>query len=382
MERREEDPMVEVREITSRSDIKKFIRFPVHLYRNNSYYTPPMESDELDNLLRERNAAYEYCDTRLFLAYRDGKIVGRICALHNKLANQMWNTSRLRFTRFDFIDDLEVSRALMQKVEDWARELGLTELQGPIGFCDMDFEGMLIDGFDQMNMFITIYNAPYYLKHMEALGFAKDADWVERRIAIPEELDPKYARVGQFIMKKKNLKVLEISKTKEVIPYVSRIFELLNICYAKLYGVVPLSEKMIEQYKNRFFGFVNPDYLSVIVDAQDQVVAFGVAIPTLARASKIGKGRLFPVGWYHFLHDLKKNDTLELLLVAVHPDYQKMGLNGILIHQIYGRARKNGIKWAETGPTLEENHNIQAQWNQFESHLHKRRRCFIRPVEL
>ena len=372
--------MVEIKEISSRSDIKKFIRFPVSLYRNYTNYTPPLETDELQNLLRDQNAAYAYCDTRFWLAYRDGKIVGRICALHNKLANERWKVKHLRFTRFDFIDDMEVSRALMDQVESWARELSLTELQGPIGFCDMDYEGMLVEGFEEMNLFITIYNAPYYLKHMEAMGFMKDVDWLERRIAIPETLDPKYARAGQYVLKKKNLRVLSLKRTRQALPYVTRIFELLNLCYADLYGMVPLSPAMIQQYKDRFFGFVNPDYLSIIVDPADQVVAFGVAIPSLAKAAKAGNGRLFPTAWVHFLHDLKVNDTLELLLVAVHPDYQKMGLNGIMIHQIYEKARKNGIRWAETGPTLEENYNIQAQWGQFESRTHKRRRCFVKPV--
>jgi GNAT superfamily N-acetyltransferase len=372
--------LVEIREITSRGDLKKFVRFPLALYKDNPYYTPPMETDELQNLRRDQNAAYEYCDTRFWLAYRDGKIVGRICGLHSKLANEVWNVKRMRFTRYDFIDDEEVSQALMEKVEGWAKELGLTEVQGPIGFCDLDYEGMLIEGFEEFNMFVTIYNAPYYLKHLERMGYGKDVDWVERRLEMPKELDPKYAKAGQFVFKKMNLRTLTLKRTKDVMPYVPRIFRLLNEAYAPLYGAVPLTEKMIAQYTNRFFGFVNPDYLSVIVNSEDEVVGFAVAIPTLARAAKSSNGRLFPLGWARYLHDLKHNDTLELLLVAVHPSLQRLGLNGIMIHDIYERALKNNIKWAETGPTLEENYKIQAQWSQFPGRMHKRRRCFIKQL--
>lgn len=372
--------MVEIREIRSRSDIKKFIRFPVELYRDNPYYTPPMESDELTNLLPGKNAAYAFCETKFFLAYREGKIVGRVCALHSKLANERWGTSRLRFTRLDFIDDYEVSAALLGAVEGWARELGLRELQGPLGFVDVDYEGLLTEGFDQQNLFITIYSAPYYLDHLKKLGFVKDAEWVERKIRVPDQLDPAYDKVQDFILKKKNLHILQMKKIKEVLPYAEKIFGLLNICYHKLYGVVPLSDELIRQYKDRFFGYMDPDFVSIILDEQDNVVAFGLSMPSLALASKAGSGRLFPTAWVKFLHDLKVNDTLELLLIGVHPDYQKLGLNGIMINEIWKRARKRGIIWAETGPTLINNFEIQAQWDRF-GQIHKRRCCFVKALD-
>ncbi len=373
--------MVEIKEVLSKSDIKKFVNFPDMLYKGVKYYVPELKSEEYSMYSPETNFSFEYCDARFFLAYKDGRIAGRIGAIINKTANDMWNEKKIRITRVDFIDDIEVSGALFGTVEEWAKELGLNEAHGPLGFTDLDKEGLLIDGFDRMGTTVTIYNYPYYSKHFEAHGYEKDTDWVEYRIRVPEKGDKRIARVSKIaerVMERLNVRFFNLNKMKEAAPIVVQLFDLLSECYKELYGVVPYTQKVAKDYLRRFTPLLNPDFAKFIVDQNDKLVGFGLASPSLAQAFKKSKGRLFPLGWAHLLYSVKRPKELDLCLVAVHPDYQKSGLAALLLNDITASAIRRGIQFAESSPELEDNKSVQDFWKNYDVEQHKRRRCYFK----
>ena len=373
--------MITIKEAKTRKELKEFVEFPNKLYKNNPYYSPCPSIDELKDLMPQTNPAFEYCEAKALLAYKDGKLVGRMCAIINHAYNKKWGKSRIRFNRFDVIDDIEVTRALVDYVKAWGKENGLNEITGPIGFCDMDKQGLLVEGFDELDMYITAYNADYYMKHLEELGFVKDADWVEFLLSVPEELDPRIVKVSEGMMRRGNLREHPFKKMKEIIPRVDEIFALLNQAYAGLYGTVELNPRQVQYYKDHYISVLDPDYVSVILNENDEIVGFGAAIPSLAKAMQKAKGKYLPFGWIHMLKALAKNDTIELLLVAVRDDYRNKGVNAMLISKIYRNAVKNGIKFAETGPELELNDKVQSQWKNFNTRQHKRRRCYVAPID-
>ncbi|MDD5017429.1 MAG: GNAT family N-acetyltransferase [Eubacteriales bacterium] len=371
--------MVEIKEISKKKDLKKFICFPDKLYKGEKNFVPELKSDEYSMLVPEKNFAFEYCDAKFFLAYRDGRIVGRVGAIVNRKANALWDQKNIRVTRIDFIDDLEVSGALFGAVEAWAKELGLTEVHGPLGFSDIDKEGLLVEGFDRMSTAVTIYNYPYYPKHFEAHGYVKDVDWIEYRITAPEKGDQRVARIQELakkVMERTNVHFYNIKKIKDAAPIIIQFFDLLNVCYKDLYGTVPFTDKIAKDYLKRFTPLLNPDYAKFIVDDNDKLVGFGLAAPSLAQAFKKSGGRLFPFGWIYILNAVKKPEELELYLVAVHPDYQKSGLAALLLNEITASAVKNGIKYAESTSELEHNKKIQDFWKNYDAEQHKRRRCY------
>lgn len=372
--------MIELRKVKGKKDLKRFIEFPNKLYKNDPYYVPPLSLDEMNNLDPQKNPAYEYCEAEMFLAYKDGVLVGRICALINHAYIKKWNRQAIRFTRFDVIDDIEVSKALLGKVEEIARENGLNEVIGPIGFCDLDRQGMLVEGFNELSMFITIYNHAYYAEHMEKLGYRKDADWCEKQITAPKTLDPKIERISQAMLKKLNLRVVQFKKKKDVKPYIPEIFRLVNDTYKDLYGVVPLTERQIDSYVAQYYPIINKDYLTLIVDKKDKLVGFGLCGPSFAKATQKNRGHLFPFGWIPFIKSIKKNDVIDLYLIAVEEQYQGKGVNAIILSSIIKKAIENGVKFAETGPELELNDKVQAQWKGFEVREHKRRRCYQKQI--
>lgn len=374
--------MIKLKEVKTKADLKKFLEFPSRLYAGCPYYVPSLYMDEEDTLNPKKNAAYEYCEARPVLAYKDGVLAGRICGILNHAYNEKWGKHRVRFNRWDVIDDIEVTKALIADIEAWGKSKGADEITGPIGFCDMDKQGLLIEGFEEKDLFITTYNYPYYATHLEQLGFKKDADWVEMQIKMPDKLDEKIIKVSEGMMRKLKLHRLEIHNIKrDAFPYVDKIFDLLNEAYADLYGVVPLNKGQVDFYKDQFKIILNPKFVSVVLNEQDEVVGFGVAAPSMAEAAIKSKGHLFPLGWYRILRSIHKNDTLELLLVAVKKEYQNKGVNSILITDIYKNAVEFGIKLAETGPELELNEQVQAQWKRFETRRHKRRRCYVKAIE-
>jgi len=373
--------MVEVKEVLSAKDRRMFAAFPEKLYREVPQAIPDVILDEMDNFNPKKNPAYEYCTAKQYLAFRNGKCVGRIAGIISRAANQKWGTKRIRFTRVDFIDDEEVSRALFRAVEDWGRSEGLTEIHGPIGFCDMDQEGMLVEGFEEEGMFLTIYNHPYYIKHLEGMGYHKDIDWMEFMISIPQEPDQKMNRLAEAVMKKYNLRLVKLKSRRDLKPYIEPIFQLLNVCYGNLYGTVELSRTQITKYVKQYIMVINPEYIKILENDRNEIVGFGIAMPSLNHAVKRSRGRLFPFGWYRILRaPFAKASVLDLYLVGVTPEMQNRGLTAILMNSMTDTARVHGIRFAETGPELETNHQVQALWKHYNVRHHKRRRCFIKSL--
>ncbi len=377
--------MVTVKRITTKRDLKKFVDFPLTLYRDVKAFVPPIYGDELDDWNPAKNPASEYCDWECFLAYKDGKLVGRIGAILSHAANQKWNTARMRFTHVDFIDDYEVSEALFFAVEEYAKENGCTEVHGPLGWTDMDREGMLLEGYDKRSMFITFYNFPYYHDHLERLGYVKDTDWIEYKITIPNEESEIYQRIcrlSEYAKKRYNLRLVAPKCRKDFYPHLKALFALANEAYSQLYGMVPTSIAQQERCAKSFVPLMNPDYVCFVYNELDELVGFGVCAPSLADAFKKCNGKLFPFGFAGVLKALKKNDALDMFLIASRPDMQQKGVNSVVIEHIFKSCIKNGIKYAETGPMLETNHKIHSQWRGFPLDLHKRRRCYIKGLEL
>lgn len=373
---------VEIKEVTSKRELKQFVRFPIDLYEGNPCYVPSLIDEEMMTLSREKNPAFEVCEAVYYLAYWDGKVVGRIAGIVNRPSNEVWQQKRARFGFVDFIDDNEVVDALFGAVEQWARSKGLTELVGPMGFTDMDHEGMLVEGFDQLGTMATIYNHSYYPKQLERIGFRKDQDWHEFKIYVPEAVPEKHLRIGEIVKKKYGLKVMKFKRTKDLMPYAHRVFETLNTAYAPLYGFSPLTEKQIDYYINMYIPLLQLDLVTLIVrEADDAVVGFGISLPSLSRAMQKANGHLFPFGWFHLLKALKsKPKIVDLYLMAVLPEYQSKGVNALLFNDLIPIYRRSGVVYAESNPELESNNAVQAQWDYFKREHHKTRRAFIKQL--
>jgi GNAT superfamily N-acetyltransferase len=370
---------ITIREVLTRKDLRRFINFPFALYKNNQYWIPPLLMDEWNTLDPKKNPAFEHCRVKYWLADKDGQLTGRIAGIINDKYIEKWGQKLGRFGWFDFIDDLEVSGALLGAVESWARENGMSAIHGPLGFTDMDREGILIEGFDELGTMATLYNHPYYPQHMEKLGYVKAADWVEFEVKVPQEIPERVQRLQALVLERSKLRIVE-SKKKNLKPYARKMFNLINETYADLYGFVTLTDKQIEVYINQYFGFIHPDYVRFIVDEEDNLIAFGIAMPSLSRALQRSRGRLFPFGFIHLLHALKNPKYIDLLLVAVRPDYQARGITAILLNEMTKNAVKNGVVSAETNVELETNTQVQAMWKPYEARQHKRRRCYIKTL--
>lgn len=361
-----------------KSELTEYVKFGIDLYRGNPCFVPPLIFDDVNTLLPSKNPAFEICEAQSFMAWRDGKPVGRITAIINRLVNEKSGKRQARFGFVDFIDDDEVTDALFGTAEQWARDRGMTEIIGPMGFSDMDHEGMLIDGFDEMGTMATIYNYPYYPRHMERLGYTKDTDWVEFRINVPEEIPEKMMRVGEIVKKKFNLRVLKYTSGKKIkADYGHALFNLINEAYADLYGYCTLTEKQIDYYIDMYLSILRLEYVSVVVDSEGTLVGVGISIPSLSGALRKSRGRLFPFGWYRILRAMKgHNDVIDLLLIAVKPEYQSKGVNALFFCDLIPIYKENGIKFAETNLELESNSQVQSQWEYFERRQHRRRRAF------
>ena len=370
-----------IREIGTKKELKKFIKFGINLYKNCEFAAPPLLMDDLLNLSKGSNPALDFCETAYFLAYKENKIAGRIAAIINPLANERWNQKNARFGWVDFIDDAEVTTALFDAVEKWAKSKGMIAIQGPLGFTDFDHEGTLIEGYNKLGTLASIYNYPYYPEHIERNGYVKDIDWNEYLITIPEVFPEKYFRIAEIVKEKFNLTPKRFKSRKEIVNnYAKKIFDLLNLCYQDLYGYTKLNDKQIHFYIKLYFSFFRLDTVSVVVDEKDDVVALGIAMPSFTKALQKAKGRLFPLGWYYMLRALKKNDLVDLYLMAVHPDYQNKGVNSILFADLMPQFAKNGYKFAESNPELETNTRMSSQWGSFEYVNHKKRRVYIKEI--
>lgn len=376
--------MVSIVEVTTKAQLRRFVEYPIELYKDVPQYIPGTYDDDLQDWDRKKNPAFEYCQARCWLAMRDGEIVGRIGAILSRKANEKWHTNRLRFTQVDFIDDYQVSKALFDTVEDWARQLGCTQVHGPLGFTDMDREGMLVEGFDRRSCFFTYYNHPYYKDHLAALGYEKDVDWIEELITAPtdEKVIQRWEKLSNYVLKRQKLHIHKVRTRLDYPPLIRKVFQLVNIAYSPLYGTVELSEAQIKRYAGKFAPLVNPHLTCFVMNEEEELVAFGVAAPSIAEALRKNRGRIFPTGWVDLLKAFRKNDTVDLLLIAVRPDLQSKGVNAVVISQVMRGAYEMGVRWAETGPMLEMNQKVQTQWQDFPLEQHKRRRCFIKDLVL
>lgn len=372
-----------IKKVTSPKELKTFIRFNYELYKNNPYSVPDLYDDMLNTFSPEKNAAFEFCEADYFLAYKDNKLVGRVAAIINRRANETWNKKEVRFGWIDFIDDLEVSKALLATVEEWGRQRGMEAIVGPLGFTDMDAEGMLVEGFDQLGTMATIYNYPYYPEHMEKLGYEKEADWVEFKLTVPDKLPEKFVRISEIILQKYNLKIKKLSR-KELKEknYGQRIFDLINEAYAPLYGYSKMTQRQIDQYIKMYLPLIDLRMVSLVEDAEENLVAVGISMPSLSKALQKAKGRMLPFGWFHLLKALfiKKPKILDLLLVGVKPEYQSKGVNALLFYDLVPVYQQMGFEYGESNPELELNKKVQAQWTAFESVQHKRRRAFKKNI--
>lgn len=361
-----------------KSEIKKYVQFGIDLYKGNDCYVPPLVFDEVDSLLPDKNPAFDFCKAQSFMAYRDNKPVGRITAIINNIVNERTGEKTMRFGWVDFIDDNEVVDALFNAAEEWGRSQGMTTIVGPMGFSDMDHEGMLVDGFNEMGTMATIYNYPYYPTHMERMGFEKDADWVEFRITIPEAVPEKHQRIADIVRRKHNLHTVKFTSRKKLKEkYGQALFDLINEAYDKLYGFSPLTQRQIDYYINMYLGFLRLDDVSVIVDADEKLVGLGISMPSFSRALQKSGGKLFPFGWWHILKAMQgKTDTVDLMLIAISKEYLSKGVNALLFADLIPAYAKNGYQWAESNPELEDNANVQLQWQYFDYRQHRRRRAF------
>lgn len=371
---------VEIKKVTTQSELKRFIRFNYEFYKDNPYSVPDLYDDMLNTFSPKKNAAFEFCEADYFLALRDGKIVGRVAAIINRRANETWNRKTVRFGWIDFIDDMEVSAALIDTVKQWGKERGMTEIEGPLGFTDMDAEGMLVEGFDQLSTMATIYNYPYYPQHMGRLGLSKSADWVEMKIYVPDAIPEKHRRISDIIAKRYNLHIRKLKSKKEVRQsgVAHDIFRLINDAYTPLFGYSRMTERQIDQYVKMYVPVLDLRMVSIVENEQNEIVAVGISMASLSRALQKAKGRLLPFGWYHLLKALmwKRPKVLDLLLVAVRPDYQGKGVNALLFTDLIPVYKELGFEYAESNPELEMNEKVQNQWQYFKTEQHKRRRCF------
>ncbi len=374
---------VEIKQVSSRKELKQFVRFPETLYKNNPNYIPKLEFDQLDTLDPEKGAAQDFCDSALYLAYRDGKIVGRVAAIVNHKANKQWNHDEVRFGWYDFIDDREVSQALMDKVIEFGKKHKMDTIVGPLGFTDFDPEGLLVEGYDLEGTMALIYNHPYYVDHIVSMGFEKDADWLEYRVVIPQEIPDRWGRLSKIISERASVHMRQL--TKKVIKeedYAHKIFNLINICYKDLYNFTVLPEHMADKYIGFYLSILDLKYVSMVENDKGELVAFGITMPSISQALKKSRGKLFPFGWWHLLKSLfiKQEEGVELLLIGVRPDYQNTGINSLIFMDMFNKFHEAGFKWAETNAILETNVKHLGQLRDFELIHPKRRRSFKRAL--
>lgn len=376
---------IEIRPVTTRQELQQFVQFFYDLYRGNDCAVPYLYSEEMSTLRHDKNTSFECCESQYFMAFKDGQLVGRVAAIINNRANERWDRKQVRFSWFDFVDDQEVSAALLKAVEDWGRSKEMTEIAGPIGFIDTDREGMLVDGFDKLSTMYINYNHPYYPQHMEQMeGYEKANDWVELRVKVPEVVPEKFAKITEMVRKRYGLRVHKFSR-KELIDggWGKRIFDLLNETYKDLYGFSQLSDHQIGQLVNDYIKIADLNLVTGVMDG-DKLVGFGITFPSFSRAlQKTHDGRFLPFGWWHLLKILKwhKTDTVDLLLIGVLPEYRSKGANALIFDDLIRQFQRYGFDWAETGPQMETNEGVLSQWQYLESTQHRRHRCYRKELK-
>lgn len=378
---------IEIKKVESRYDLKKFIEFHYDLYEGNPYDVPNLYTDDVNTLRKDKNAAFEFCEAEYYMAFKDGNMVGRVAAIINHRANKKWQQKRVRFGWIDFIDDMEVSAALLKAVEDYGRDKGMTEMVGPLGFTDLDPEGMLTWGFDQLGTMPTIYNYEYYPKHMETLGgFEVDNKYVEYKLYVPDTVPEKYAKIAQMIQKRYNLHIKKLTRADIFKKgYGQKIFRLINETYKDLYGFSELTEKQINQYVEMYLPLADLNLITLVEDwnADKKLVGVGITIPSLSKAlQKCKRGRMLPTGWWHLLRAIKyhKTNIVDLLLMGVLPEYRNKGTNALMFADLIPRYQEYGFEWGESQVEMETNEGVQSQWDALNPVMHKRRKCYVKKI--
>ena len=378
--------MIQIEKVTDKKGLKRFIQFRYDLYRDDPNDVPYLYFDELNNLDKKKNASFEQCDADYFIAYKDGKPVGRVAAIINHAANKRWEKKVVRYGWFDFIDDLEVSKALLQTVEDWGKERGMTKMTGPMGFADTDREGMLIEGFEEYGTMYASYNYPYYPKHMEQMGFKKDNDYVQCRVKVPEKVPDRFAKVAEMVGKRYNLHVHKLTRHELLKQgYGRKVFQMLNTTYNNLYGFAPLTESKVDQLVDQYIRIADLNLISVIMDGNenDKMVGFGITFPSLTYAMRKSRnGRLLPFTWLRLLNAIKWKhaDTVDMLLIGVLPESRSKGANALIFNDLIRQYQAYGFKWAEAMPQMETNEHMLGQWQYLEADYHRRLRCFSKMI--
>ena len=375
---------IEIKEVRTRRELRRFVNFPELVYKDNPYYVPPLVFDQMDTLDQKKGAAQEFCDSKLYLAYKDGKLAGRVAAIVNHLANKQWDHKEVRFGWYDFIDDPEVAKALMDKVEEFGRQYGMESVVGPLGFTDFDPEGLLVEGFDRLSTMALIYNHPYYVEYIENMGFTKDADWIEFKIYMPEKLPERIDRLCTLIQERNNVHLRQI--TRKIIKeedYGHKIFKAINECYKNLYNFTVLPDHMADKYLDFYLSILDLRFISVVENEKNELVAFGITMPSIVRALQKCRGKLFPFGWWHVLKSLfwRREEGVEMLLVGVLPEYQNTGINSLVQADMFRKYTQFGVKWAETNAILETNTKNQGQFKDYNPECKKRRRSYIKKLE-
>ena len=376
--------LIEIKKVESKKDLKTFIDFHYDLYEGNEYDVPNLFSDEMNTLSKDKNAAFEFCDAELYLAYKDGNLVGRVAAIINHKANEAWKVNQVRFGWIDFIDDMEVSAALLDAVTAFGKKHGMTQIVGPLGFTDFDPEGMLVEGYDRISTMALIYNHPYYPEHMKKHGYQKETGWMEYRITIPETVPERHAALAQIVKERYNLTVRKLTRRQiKKENYGQKLFKLINQTYCVLYGYSLLSEKQIDQFVGVYLSLIDARMLTFVEDENGDLVAAGISMPSIAEALQKCRGEMFPFGWWHLLKAMfiKRSDTVELLLIGVRPDYQKKGVPTLVFHDLITTYNKLGFRYAETNACLESNVKVRSLWEPFETEQRKRRWVFGKEIE-
>lgn len=367
---------IKVKQVLNSSDLELFIKFPMELYKGNPYYVPPLINEEKSIWVKEENPALQYSEAAQFLAYKGKNIVGRIAVMINHKEEKELNIRKVRFGWLDFIDDIEVSKALINTAIEYAKSKGISKIEGPMGFTNLDKAGMLTKGFDKLATMIGIYNFDYYPKHMEQLGLVKEKEWVEFEINFPDTLPDKVEKFSNLIAEKYELELVKFKSKKDILPLVEPMFKLLDDTYKHLSTYTPITQEQIKHYKEKYFKFIDKDYIVCIKDKYGSLISFAITMPSYSKALQKAKGKLFPFGWWHLLNAGKKNDRANFYLIGIHPQYQKRGVTAIIFKEIYETFKKKGVKFLETNPELEENASIQALWQDYHPTNHKRRRTY------
>lgn len=372
---------ISVIEVKNSDQLKQFVRFPMDLYKNNPYYVPALINDEIKIWSTKENPALQYSEAKQFLAYQNNKIVGRIALMINHKEERELGIKKVRFGWIDFIDDEKVSKALIGKAVEYAKEKNIGKIEGPMGFTNLDKAGMLTLGFDKLATMIGIYNHDYYPKHLEKLGLTKEKEWVEFEIMFPDSLPEKIYKFNELISQKYHLKVLRFKSKEEILQYVDAMFDLLDETYKHLSTYTPISDEQRKTYKEKYFPLIDKDFIVCIADENNHLISFAITMPSYSKALQKSKGKLLPFGWWHFLQAGKKNDRANFYLIGIHPDYQRRGVTSIIFKEIWDIFNKKGVKYLETNPELEENKSIQLLWQDYNPVNHKRRRTYALEIK-